>query len=513
MGQGLLSALGLPPRAGSKAAPPPTISITDVQGADVTDKGSRPIAIPVKPGDDVRKRLEGKEKVLLDAYAKLAAAQPKLEAAIAAANGDTRKAMEAQKAEVDQHLSSVQRQLKQVDADKRALDDPRTDAKAMNDLLARAKSNTVAGKAVEVDHHDSDLEKKRTQNRTTTTTTELKDGVSTTSVHDKTDAVGLGSAQRTTVSSVERQTADGKASTTVTETKGISKDGYSSETVVSREREVAGQKTTSEHKTGVSVGPGGFTKTDERKVTNADGTSTTTSAKTQLEREDGKLGVGRTTSTGSTEAECRESKTTTKTKGGLIAGKDGMGAYAEREKEYERKGKGGLTTGAVAGLNANVVCNVKVIDGKPPTYDLSISINLGVSVSLTAKKGRGEEATEKKGEGGGTVGASASGSMKVFMNRHYVLKEEEAQAYVASLKAASAGGGGGTQQEFAIIRTGVSKSWDAAREAYLAASGKALDPAELAKLRAGESVESGTKKTLGGGVDASAGGMGVSAGY
>ena len=57
MGQGLLSALGLPPRAGSKAAPPPTIAITDVQGAEVTDKGSRPIALPVKPGDDVRKRL------------------------------------------------------------------------------------------------------------------------------------------------------------------------------------------------------------------------------------------------------------------------------------------------------------------------------------------------------------------------------------------------------------------------------------------------------------------------
>ena len=513
MGSGLLSTLGLPQRQ-PKIVPQPIIGITDAQGAEVSDKGARPIAVKAtQPADELRPRLDAKEKVLRDAYARLATHQPKLEAAIATASGDTKKAMEAQKLDVDKHMASIEKQLKALDADRRALDDPRTDAKAMNDILARNKAPATVGKAVEVDRHDSDLEKKRTQSRETTTTTELKDGTSTTRTTDVTKSVGLGGASKTSVDSREKVSGDGKTATSVTRIDKLSKDGYSTETVKKQEKEVDGKTSSIEKKTGMSVGPGGISSSDERKVTKADGSSTTNTATNQLERGDGKLGAARTTSKGTTDADGNEQKTSSKTKGGLIAGKDGMGAYGEQEKSFERKNKDGLATGAVAGLNANVVCNVKVIEGTPPTYDLSVSVNLGVSASLSAKKERGKEATEKKGEGPGSVGIGASGSVAVFMNRHYVLSEGEASAYVASLKAASAGGGGGTQQEFAVIRTGVSKGWDAAREMYLAASGKALDAKELDKLRAGESVETGSKKKVGGSVGADAKGFGVEGGY
>jgi len=501
---GLLATLNLPERPPA-IKPQPIMGITAAQGVEVSKEGARPIAVKAtQPAEELRGRLDAKQRNLRDAYAKLATHQPKLEAAIAAANGDTKKAMEAQKADVEKHLAGIERQLKAVDADRRAIDDPRTDAKAMNDILARNKSQTGVGQAVEIDRHDGEFEKKRTENHETKTTTSYADGKSTTRTSDKTDTVGLDGATRKRVESMEKQTASGKTSTSVTRTDKLSKEGYSGEKVTRRDHEVDGKTSSIEKKSGLNVGPDGISSSEEHKVTHADGSGTSTSATTKVERGDGKLGAARATSTGKTDADGNEQKTTTKTKGGLIAGKDGLGAYGEREKAFERKGKNGLTTGAVAGLNANVVCNVKAIEGTPPSYDLSISINLGVSASLSAKK-------EKEDSGG--VGASASGSVAVFMNRHYVLAEAEAGAYVASLKAASAGGGGGTQQEFAIIRTGVSKSWDAAREMYLAASGKALDPKELAKMKAGESVETGTKKKVGAGVNADVKGVGVEGGY
>jgi hypothetical protein len=168
---GLIASLGLPERP-KTIQPQKVMNITDSQGAEVTKSGSRPIAVvPTQPAEALRGKLEARDKVLRDAYAKLTAAQPKLEAAIAAASGDTKKAMEAQKADVDKHVTSIERQLKALEVDRKALDDPRTDAKTMNDILARNKSAAAVGSATEVDRRDGQYEKKATEKRETTTTT------------------------------------------------------------------------------------------------------------------------------------------------------------------------------------------------------------------------------------------------------------------------------------------------------------------------------------------------------
>ena len=179
---GLLELLKLPP---TPIQPQKIMSITDSQGVEVGKNGARPIAVKAAETPDLRARLDAKAKVLRDAYAKLAQHQPRLEAAIASASGDTKKTMELQKADVDKHIASIERQLVTLDADRKALDDSRTDAKAMNDILARSKSTDKVGTAVEVDRHDDPVEKKRTENRTTTTTTTLEDGKSTTRVKDR----------------------------------------------------------------------------------------------------------------------------------------------------------------------------------------------------------------------------------------------------------------------------------------------------------------------------------------
>lgn len=497
---GLMASLGLPERP-QAIQPQKVMNITDSQGAEVSKSGARPIAVvPTQPAEALRGKLEAKDKTLRDAYAKLTAAQPRLEAAITGASGDTKKAMEAQKADVDKHVASIERQLKTLDADRKALDDPRTDAKAMNDILARNKSGATVGTATEVDRHDGQYEKKPTEKRETTTTTAYADGTSTTRTSDKTTSVGLDGVTRKTVESKEKQTATDKSSTSVSRTDKVSKDGYSGETVQKHEHEADGQTSSVEKKSGIKIGLEGYESSKEQKITHADGSGTGTSSTGKLERGDGKAGASKTSTTSKTDASGNTTSNTGTAKGGLVADKDGIGGYGEGERAIERKGAGGLKTGAVAGLNAKITCNVTEIEkSNPPAYRLTTRISLGASLSASA--GRDKEGSE------GKVGVKVSGSAQVYMDAGHDLGEAEAAAYVAALKT-----GSGTQKEFAIIRTGLSGNWDKAREMYLAMSGKTGSAADVDSMQAGDSKTVG-KKTQGGvAVSGDAKGVGVELG-
>ncbi len=407
---GLMASLGLPERP-QAIQPQKVMNITDSQGAEVSKSGARPIAVvPTQPAEALRGKLEARDKALRDAYAKLTAAQPRLEAAIIGASGDTKKAMEAQKADVDKHVASIERQLKTLDADRKALDDPRTDAKAMNDILARNKSGATVGTATEVDRHDGEYEKKPTGKRETTTTTAYADGVSTTRTSDKTTSVGLDGVTRKTVESKEKQTATDKTSTSVSRTDKVSKDGYSGETVQKHEHEADGQTSSVEKKSGIKIGLEGYESSKEQKITHADGSGTGTSSTGKLERGDGKAGASKTSTTSKTDASGNTTSNTGTAKGGLVADKDGIGGYGEGERAIERKGAGGLKTGAVAGLNAKITCNVTEIEkSKPPAYRLTTRISLGASLSASA--GRDKEGSE------GKVGVKVSGSAQIYSSQ------------------------------------------------------------------------------------------------
>lgn len=485
----LLEILKLPP---APIQPQKIMNITDSQGVEVGKNGARPIAVKAAETPDLRARLDTKARVLRDAYAKLAQHQPRLEAAIATASGDTKKTMELQKADVDKHIASIERQLVSLDTDRKALDDPRTDAKAMNDILARSKSTDKVGTAVEVDRHDDPVEKKRTENRTTTTTTSLEDGKSTTRVKDETTKVGLTGASREKVDSKQVVTGSDTTTTSLTRTDKISKEGLSRETVKKRESEQGGEKSSIEKKDGLKVGPDGIASSHERTATKADGSSVSDGKTTKLERGDGKLGLARTSSQSKTDALGNETKTETTAKGGIKSGKDGIGAYGEGERSMERTSASGLKTGAVVGLNGNVTCNVKLLKAaegtQPAQYMLVTRIDLGASASVSASRGKDDSDAK--------TGVKASASATVFMERQRPLAEQEAAGYVAALKS-----GSGTQEEFQIIRTGLSKGWPAARDMYLAMSGKTGSASDVDGMQAGESKEVGKK--LKGGVSAS----------
>ena len=93
-----------------------------------------------------------------------------------------------------------------------------------------------------------------------------------------------------------------------------------------------------------------------------------------------------------------------------------------------------------------------------------------------------------------------------------MLSEQEAAAYVAALKAAASGSGSGTDKELAIIQTGATKGWDAARAMYEAMQKGVANPASLAEMKDGESKELGKTTVVGAHAGIGGNGDGMSVG-
>lgn len=500
---GLLTALNLPkPAAMPGAAPPivgqPVHTITDTQGVEVGRGGARPIAVKSEPAD-LKARLDKRDRQLRDAYAKLARLEDALEAESKKDKPDP--AMMAQKQDVEKAIASIDRQLKQLDADRKAIANPATDARTMNDIVARAKSPEPIGKAVEVDRHDDPLERSPLKKQTTTTSTEVtKGGQSVTTTSDRKTSVGSDGVTREQTDSRERVTATGTTKTTVGSKQNVGLGGYTSEASKKREASQGGTTSSLEEKNTLQVGPGGVTSTSERKTTAADGSGKGVKTSVGGERGDGKLGGVASTTRTKTDADGHATTLGASGKGGVTSGKDGIGGYGEFTGSIEGKGKNGVTQGAVGGLDPCIRCNVtRTADGDEPKYLLETVIDLGASIKLG-------ESVEK--EGSGKVGVSVSGSGRVTMSAKHVLGEAEAAAYVAALKS-----GSGTQKEMAIIRTGLSQGWPEAQRMYRAMMGEGVgSAAEVDTMKAGESRTFGTKKKGGVGVNADAKGLGVEAG-
>jgi hypothetical protein len=488
-----------PGSPGAIIKPSPVIGITDSQGVETTKDGARPIAVKVEP-KDLKARLDARDKALRDAYAKLAKAQAKLEEEIPKRSGDTKATMQAQKADIDKAIGNIDRQLKQVDADRKAINNPATDARTMNDIVARAKSPEPIGKAVEVDKHDGPLEKSPLKKQTTTTTTEVKDGTSTTTVNDRSVSAGPGGITKKQVDSTEQVSATGKTTSETSKTTTVGKDGLSHERVDKNSVETKGQTTSTENKTKVDVGLGGAGVNVEQKKTSADGSSKTTAAGVKGERGDGNLGVTSTASQSRTDAEGNTKKGGVTTKGGVTSKDGGVGAYGGGEGSLERKGSKGMATGVVGGLDAAISCNVKPVPGEvPPKYEVSIRVNLGASIKASG-------GYDKEG-GSGKAGATVSGGATVWMQNSYRLEEAEAQAFVAALH--KGGIGGGSQRELAIVRIGLSKGWPEAQRVFLGMPvGSAAD---VDGMKVGDKKSIGRKTSVGAGVNAESGGAGVNA--
>ena len=169
----LLESLGLAPK-NAPIRPMPVLNVSATSGVEVRNGAAR--AIPVQGADagvaarELRPMLDAREKKAREAYGQLVAGQPKLEAALAAAQGEQKKALEGRKAALDKHLGTLQAELKSIDADRKVLADAGTDAATCNAILARMKAPVGTARTVEVDRHDNAVEKTIEKKRTTTTT-------------------------------------------------------------------------------------------------------------------------------------------------------------------------------------------------------------------------------------------------------------------------------------------------------------------------------------------------------
>lgn len=501
---GLLTALKLPAASNAAIKPMPTMDITDTQGAEVSSRGVRPIAVKAAEPAGLQKQLEDRGEALRDANARIEKALPALEARMKGLSGSSLATAEAQKKDLEKAQAAIGRQLKQNDADLKAVQSPATDAKAMNDILARAKQPVGAGKAVEVDRHDDAVEKKRSQSRETTTTTEYKDGKSTTTVDSTTKKVGLDGATRTRTRSTEEVTAEERksASSTSTTRVGLGNVSHTEERKTSSERN--GQKVETSRKGGVEVGLGGAGVSGEEKKTNADGSGSSTSHATKVERGDGKVGVSSTTSHGRTNAEGNETKGTATAKAGASVDPDGtVGAQGSGQLGVDHKRKSGISAGAVGGLNPAISCNIAE---KGDLYVVSLNVDLGASITVKGGYDK-DQSGEMQPKARPKVGVSAGASGRVWMRQSWNMTADEVSVFTGAIR----GAGGtvkGTAHEIAVVRMLIAKGPEAAQALWL---GKPVGGADdVAGMRAGDSKSVGSSKGASGSVDVDGKVVGIS---
>lgn len=502
-----------PAGAGDAAAAPPVGAVTADARPPAGDGGASAAAAKA-----LRRDIDARGDKLRANHRIASEAMDTLEANIAKADKRRAAELEAGKKQLAERIASYERQLVQVDKDLKALDAPDTSADQFQQIMARQKAAGTIARSSEVESPEqlgrgdgrlaklADKADQWRQNATTTTTTGFADGKSTTTVADSKARLGAdGLTQdtrktRTTTSGDTVKTAETSRKTT------LGAGGFQHDQSAKRETTVDGKTSGTEVSRSTKIDGSGASVTDTTKKTAADGSEQSSTRSAGLERGDGKLGATRSNTDSSTDAKGNTRTQTSTTKGGLLAGKDGLGAYGDMEKKQETQRASGLKTGSQVGASANILCNVTAVkDSEPPLYDVSISVDLGVRVGASAgydkKAAKGQEQATK---GTGSVSGSASG--KVWLKQTHRLDATQAQAYVDAVKS-----GNGTQREFAIIRVGLAQGWPAAQALYLGESAKATSVEAADKLKEGESIETGKQAQAGveGELGVKGGGIGV----
>ena len=493
----LLTKLGLTPtptvakaiaaKAAADALAPPPVKSGDVP-AKAPSAGAKPA---VNGGDDAGARkaalaakgeIERRHREAYAAWTKLAEAEPKVAKLIAASTGPQKAALVAKKKLLDAKIAEANKAVAQLQKDLEALDSPATSREEHVRILARSQSKDTAVGLSEIDLHQDKLDAKPGEKHETRTTTAYGKGKATVEKTEKKRTYGLDGL--TVSNSKETETSfEGNTIKTGEETKtNVSLTGkVSREEKKSVEIETAdGKKMQVEKTSSAEISAGGVSGTKTEKSGHRDGSSDETSVSGGVERGDGKIAAVASKSTTATDASGDAVTTGKKGKVGGIAGKDGYGALAGGEGSFKNQRKGGFNTGVVAGLDANVVCNIGDPVGKPPNvkYPLTLAVNLGGAIGVST--GHAKEG------GSGKASVEAKVGKTVFMKRTYMLGEAEAKAYVESLtEAATGGAAAATHKEFAIIAAGLSRGWPFAQAMFKSGS---------ADLKAGESSERGGSK-------------------
>ena len=506
---GLLNNLGLRP---SKARTrPPTVPAAALQanpslppppGAPEDDTGWRDD--PARQAAlAMRDKLSARQKAAQAECDRLASGQERLDKFLVSASADKKKALAPKKTLLDEKLAEAEELLARVNTDLEALDDPETGREEFVAILARAGSKATISAQTEIDDHA--LTRGTGQRHQTATTTSFADGRGVATTHEEQRTLGLDGVARTNRRETAETTADTSTNSSRETKTQLGPDGLSFEETSTFSQERDGKTTAFETGSSTEIGKDGASRTDTRTSTRRDGSATSTTTTRGVERGEGRIGghVGRTN--GRTDTAGTTTTQGGTGKAGIVAGENGLGGFAEGGAELSRETKSGVKTGAVAGLLANIVCQVGEPEGDPKLYPLTLEVDLGASLTLSA--GHAGKGASVQG------GIQAKAGAKVFLKEKHMLGEAEAAAYVEALKAVSGGGkAAATYKELAIIEAGVKQGWQVA-QAMFASGGKPLSPQMFATLaRNGDSIQTGGSTTLGGGANLGIGVVGLEGG-
>lgn len=384
--------------------------------------------------------------------------------------------------------------------DLEALRSPATDDATRDRIHARHRAAMERGPVTTTERRKG-IADKGVEHHRSTATHQHTDGVASSDTASETTRVDGDGLSHTSSRSRSETGASGTSSVTASQKTQIGKDGFQ-HTREDTWQGAGGDSKSHSESTSLS-GKGASRKTTDTE-SKADGSSTTRERTRGVERGGGRAGrtstdKNTTISTDKTETSVEKSR-----KAGVIAGQDGLGAFAEGERKSDRKYDDGMKVGTSFGVNGSLKYNVVKVDDSDG-YAITMTLNLG------ARAG-GSAGLEKEGRPGGT--ASATGSIDVIMAARKVLPAQDAKAYVDQIKAANGGSAAGGDRELAIIATAVNQGIPAARRMYLGLQGTLTDdPTALTEsMQDGDRYDLSRKTTVEGKAEISGGDFGANAG-
>lgn len=390
-----------------------------------------------------------------DLFKKLVGAEAKIEQMTnAAGTAEEKKVVAAKRALVAKKKTEVEREMKELASDLEAVDNDGARPEGLVKVLARHGSGgKVAPTTETIGLGLHSLNENPLKRDATTTTASLDDGMATVEKRHETSSLNLKGLTSTTSKEKGVSSADFATRTSEKKKVNVSLTGKVSH-VESTKSEVElpdGRQSSDETSKSSEVSTKAVEWGGGTKQTDFDGSGKVTKNKSSIERDDGKLKVGQESSVAKTNANGTARSTDKKARGSVVAGKDGIGGGADGEAGKKITSKDGRQAGVVAGLHASVVCNVGEPKGDPPKYPVTLTVNIGGSIAISAGRGQNEGS---KGKGRAEVKAGKDRTMVVT----HLLDEKQLGFYTQALKEASAGSKvSATEKEFAII-TAVAKN-------------------------------------------------------
>jgi hypothetical protein len=239
-----------------------------------------------------------------------------------------------------------------------------------------------------------------------------------------------------------------------------------------------GTETKSSDVTSRKWGTGGASRSVEHTGTTG-GAMTSTKDTRAITRGDGKLGGSYrgSTKSGTVDEEGKlvdGREAGASVGGGVIAGKDGVGAFGSSGMDLTQTHAKGVQTGQSVGMDGKFVVNVTQVPDKPE-YRISLTISLGANVGASGN-------VEKDGKYG--VSGSVSGSVTATLV--HVFGAEETERYLASL---AAKGAGGAHQELKVLELVNGGKLETAKAMLSGLQATMMSADGVAALGEGESAE------------------------